>query len=110
MKLRGAIFKNSTTCEGVAFTPDAPLDMAEITITGRYPELGWAKNRECHELVRVLDGAGSLQLRDADTIPLAKGDVVHVPAGQWFAWNGNMTILMACSPAFRPDQYEVKEE
>ena len=109
MKLRGEVFKNSATCEGIAFTPDAPLDMAEITISGRYSESGWAKNRKSHEIVRVLGGTGSLQLRDADTVCLAEGHVVHVPAGRWFAWGGNMTILMACSPAFDPRQYEIEK-
>ncbi len=110
MKLNGQKFRNSATCEGSTFTAsDAPLDMAEITISGRYPESGWAKNRKSHEIVRVLGGTGSLQLRDADTVRLAEGDVVHVPAGQWFAWGGDMTIIMACSPAFSPEQYEVEE-
>lgn len=109
MKLHGQPFTNSETCRGVAFTPDAPLDMAEIVIDGPYPESGWAKNREVHEVVRVLRGTGRLALRDAGITYLEAGDVVHVPAGQCFAWNGDMTLLMACSPPFDPEQYEVEE-
>lgn len=89
---------------------NAPLDLAEITITGRYPETGWARNCECHEIVRLLRGTGSLALRDGETIELAESDVVHVPPKTWFAWDGDMTILMACSPAFSTEQYEIIEE
>ena len=110
MKLHGQPFTNSDTCHGVAFAANAPLDLAEIEISGRYPERGWARNLESHEMVRVLRGAGSLTLRDGEVIALAEGDTVHVPAGDWFAWNGDMTVLMACSPAFDSKQYEIKEE
>ena len=110
MKLHGQEFTNSDTCHGVAFAAGAPLDMAEITISGRYPEKGWARNLESHEMVRVLQGVGNLALRDGEITELAEGDVVHVPPETWFAWSGSMTILMACSPAFSPEQYEIEEE
>ena len=111
MRLEGAAFKNSETCKGVAFsTDDARLDMAEIEINGRYPETGWALNHEVHEMVRVVRGIGTLALRNRMELELREGDVVHVPAGQQFAWEGDITILMACSPPFTPEQYEIKEE
>lgn len=110
MRLQGQEFTNSETCRGVAFTTDAPLDLAEITIAGRYPEAGWAKNRESHEMVQVLRGAGQLVLRSGETTELTAGDVVHVPPETWFSWSGDMTILMACSPAFNVEQYEIEEQ
>lgn len=110
MRLEGTAFENSDTCKGVVFgVNDAPLDMAEIEISGRYPERGWALNHEAHEMVRVLRGVGMLALRSNAELMLGEGDVVHVPAGQQFAWSGDMTILMACSPPFTPEQYEIKE-
>lgn len=109
-KLAGKSFENSKTCHGVAFAADAPLDLAEITISGRYPENRWARNLKSHEMVRGLRGSGSLILRDGETTELKEGDVVHVPPQTWFAWSGNMTILMACSPAFNSNQYEIERE
>ena len=108
--LTGKSFKNSATCEGVAFAADAPVDLAEITLDGRYPEAGWARNLESHEIVRVLRGVGSLALKDGVVTRLHAGDVVHIPPEEWFAWSGDMTLLMACSPPFSQDQYEVKED
>lgn len=110
MKLHGQPFTNSNTCHGTVFVADAPLDIAEIVITGRYPEQGWARNLESHEMVRVLDGAGRLQLRSGETTELREGDTIHVSPKIWFAWEGSMTVLMACSPAFNPGQYEVEED
>ena len=110
MKIQGQKFTNSATCHGVSFSvSDSPVDLAEITIEGWYPEVGWARNLEVHEMVCVVQGRGSLLLRDGETTELAEGDVVHVPAGEWFAWRGDMRILMACSPAFSPEQYETEE-
>lgn len=109
MKLDGQQFTNSNTCQGASFgVSGAPIDLAEITIAGRYPEQGWARNLESHEMVRVLSGTGRLLLEDGESTDLQEGDVVHVPPSEWFAWSGDMTILMACSPAFDQRQYEVE--
>ena len=111
MKLSGQKFRNSDTCEGRSFIAvDAPLDIAEITISGRYPETGWAVNREVHEMVYVKEGRGSLTIRGGAETQLSGGDVVSIAPGQAFAWSGDMTIIMACSPAFDIDQYEIEEE
>lgn len=110
MKLEGVPFTNSATCHGVSFAAEAPVDLAEITIDGRYPETGWARNRASHEMVRILKGVGGLALRSGQDMELAEGDVVHISPGEWFAWSGRMTILMACSPPFDPAQYETRVE
>ena len=110
MIISGETFKNSATCHGVSYSsPDIPVDLAEIVIDGRYPEGGWARNRLCHEIVKVLRGSGALVMRDGVTTKLEKDDVVHVPPGEQFAWSGDMTIIMACSPPFNPEQYEIEE-
>ena len=113
-KLEGIPFQNSETCKGVAYsTEGAPIDFAEITITGTYPEEGWAVNRDAHEMVRVHRGAGSLALKETGEIQLLQGDVVHVPPQTAFAWNvrdDEMILHMSCSPPFSPEQYEIIEE
>ena len=115
MIIDGEQFTNSATCHGRSFAiSDVPLDLAEITIRGRYPETGWARNKESHEIVRILRGAGNLAIRGKETIALAEGVVVHVPPNERFVWQSEagkeMTILMACSPPFNAYQYEIEEE
>lgn len=111
LQLQPTPFSNGPTCEGVSFVAsEAPLDIAAITISGRYPERGWAQNEVVHEMVYIADGLGSLALRSGEIVRLASGSAVHVPAGEWFAWEGEMKLVMACQPAFSPDQYRIEEE
>lgn len=110
MKVDGVSFKNSDTCEGVSFaSSEDSQDLSVITISGRYPESGWALNKIVHELVYIQSGAGSLIYKSGETIILEKGDVVAVDPQQWFAWDGNMKLIMACQPAFSPKQYKIKD-
>lgn len=111
MRLTGQDFINSDTCKGTVYVPEgAPMDFAEIMISGRYPEEDWAVNREVYEIVRVHRGAGSLAVRGAGVTKLLQGDMVHVPPNTAFAWQGNMTLHMTCSPPFNSEQYEVIKE
>lgn len=108
MKLQGQSFENSPDCKGVAYTvPQISHDIAPIEITDRYPSSGWAINHEVHETVYVARGIGSLALRAGEVTHLASGDVVTIPPKTPFAWDGDMTIVMVCEPAFYPDQYEI---
>lgn len=109
MKLNGVTFENSDTCRGTAYVDQsAQIDMAEIVITGRYPERGWAVNHDVHEMVYIKKGLGSLAIRGKEEAEIAEGDVVSVGPGQRFAWSGEMTIIMACNPPFNPEQYEIE--
>tara|TARA_B100001245_G_scaffold55335_1_gene37492 strand:- start:504 stop:836 length:333 start_codon:yes stop_codon:yes gene_type:complete len=110
MKLTGTEFKNSDTCEGVSYSHEsARHDIAIITIDGRYPEEGWAMNETSEEMAVVMNGSGKLMIKDDAVVRLEKGDGAYVPAGEWFAWSGNMTLAMSCSPPFSEEQYSWKE-
>lgn len=110
MKIEGKPFKNSETCEGVAFnSTEVSHDIASITIDGRYPENGWAMNERSDEIIYVASGRGKLIRKDEAVQELQQGNGAFVEAGTWFAWEGHMTIVMSCNPAFNPDQYKWKE-
>lgn len=108
--MEGQYFRNSETCEGISYSfgDNAPMDFAEIRLTGRYPE-GWAMNEECHEAVKVTGGKGKLIIKDEAVCELSVGKKVYVPAGVWFAWDGEMEMDMVCMPPFNQDQYKTKE-
>ena len=111
MKLHGQSFENSPDCRGVAYAvPQVHHDIAPIEITDRYPAQGWAVNREVHETVYVARGIGRLALQSGVVTELSVGDVVTVEPNTAFAWDGDMTIVMVCEPAFHPDQYEIIQE
>lgn len=105
-KLEGRPFENGPTCDGVAYVADAPHDLADISVAGRYPEEGWAQNHVSHELVRIVRGLGKLVVRGGASIDLKPGATVEVKPGTWFAWQGDIDLLMTCSPPFAPEQYE----
>jgi len=110
MKLDGQAFKNSDTCNGVSFVArHAPLDIARIEINGRYPEEGFARNRQSHEIVYVTEGVGKVTIDGTETA-LTAGDAVHIPPDIPFAWDGHMTLIMATDPPFEPTQYELINE
>ena len=108
MRLVGESFQNSDTCHGKAYVAEGvPSDMAIIRITGRYPAAGsWAINRKCYEAVAVVRGTGRVAI-DGAWHELKAGDGVTIPPGTPFAWGGDMTIAMSCTPPFNPDQYEI---
>lgn len=110
MRLDGVEFENGSTCRGVGFAvKDLPLDIAYVSIHGRYPEKGWASNELIHEMAWVEKGEGNLLIKDNAPLPLQKGDAVVVKPGEQFAWQGELDIVIACSPPFDKNQYKIEE-
>lgn len=114
MRLEGKKFVNGDTCSGTVYGSEgSPHDTAEIRMTGAYPEVGWAMNREVHALVKVLRGTGRLALRDAPDVPLLRGDRLEIVPGTVYAWHprgGELVIEMTCTPSFTSEQYEHIED
>lgn len=111
VQLEGRSFENSSNCKGISYViPGINHDVSSIEITGRYPASGWAINHLVNETVCVTQGTGKLEMQNGDVISLVTGSVVYVPPKTLFAWDGNMTIIMICAPAFTSNQYEIIEE
>jgi len=107
----GFAFSNSAECFGESFDVlNAPLNLARITIGSRYPEEGYLYNLEAHEMVYVVTGSGSLHTPDSDTQKLSAGDAIYLEPGQRFAWDGDMSIVTACSPAFENSKHIAEEK
>lgn len=97
--------KNSENCVVSEFpTDDQQINFATAKITARYPETGLASNTLCREIVYVQEGAGKIVVDNVE-YSLAKGDVILVLPNEKFYWEGNMTIHIACTPAFTPEQH-----
>jgi mannose-6-phosphate isomerase-like protein (cupin superfamily) len=99
-------FTNSTTCHGLAFSHGDPqLDLAIVTVNGRYPAAGHLTNEICTEIAYVISGTGRVGV-NAETHDLQPGDSVLINAGEHFYWHGlELTMVMACNPAFDPAQH-----
>jgi mannose-6-phosphate isomerase-like protein (cupin superfamily) len=99
-------FSNSSTCKGFEFPfGDKDLNIAVVTVHGRYPEKGHLVNEVCKEIAYVMSGSGSIGV-DGVTYKLGPGDAVLVKPRERFFWEGNnLVMLMPCSPAFYPEQH-----
>lgn len=82
----------------------APMDLAIATLKGRYPDTGWALNLVSDEMAYILEGQGGL-VTESGTQSLNAGDALLIERGEKYYWEGNMRILMSCSPPWTPDQH-----
>lgn len=97
---------NSDTCTAIEYPlNDADINAVVIQLRGRYPHTGRTVNLECKELVYVIKGAGKLVCEGEETT-LEEGDVALIEKGERFYWEGDMDILMPCTPAWFPEQHK----
>ena len=107
----GESFANSDVCFGKEYRPDTDaVDIAKISIRGRYPEQGWGYLEESHEMAVIVRGAGYIETKDGEHEDLVAGDVVYVPPMQRFRWGGDMDMIVPCGPAFNPTKHKLEEQ
>ena len=101
-------FSNSDTCTGYEYGfNDKDLNIAVVTVDGRYPEYGYIVNEVCKEVGYVISGKGSVDVQGEGTRDLKVGDAVMIQPGEKFFWQGeSLELLMPCSPAFYPAQHK----
>ncbi len=100
--------QNGPSCEVFEYPHrDPEMDGALIRVRGRYPENGWVRNTRSKELAYIVGGSGMIRT-ESEERELKKGDLIIIPADEWFAWEGEFEMLVVCAPAFRPEQYEKK--
>lgn len=110
MKLEGSVFQNSNHCKGVSFAADAPLDIAVVEVSGRYPDAGFIYNEESHEMAYVAKGQGYFKKKGEDWQLINEGDVIYFKPEERFAWKSDgMTLVMPCSPQFDPNKHHEEE-
>lgn len=99
-------FQNAPSCEVFEYPHHDPeMDGAVIRIQGRYPQDGWVRNTKSKELVYIFEGSGKI-LKEGEEHELKKGDMILISPNEWFAWEGEFEMLVVCTPAFKPEQYE----
>lgn len=97
--------KNGEFCSVTEFPiDDNEMNFATSVISGRYPEQGRATNTVCKEMVYIASGSGEIVV-DGVRHPLSAGDAILILPKEQFYWDGNMTLHIACTPAFYPEQH-----
>ena len=82
------------------------MNIGVAEIARRYPEQGYAINHKCSEMGYILKGSGKLVTANQEVI-LSAGDVVYIPPGEKFYWEGTMTLILPTAPAWSPEQHEI---
>ena len=100
-------FKNSNSCVANEYSfNDSDINVAIVKISGRYPDNGRTMNEKCKEIGYVINGSGKI-IVDGSEFILKKGDTVLIEPGEKFFWEGNLTMVMPCTPAWSPEQHKL---
>lgn len=106
----GIEFQNSDICFGREFNPGTgKIDIAKISIRGRFPEKGWGYLEESDEMAVIISGNGYIETKDGEREELKTGDVVHIGATERFCWGGDMDMIVPCGPSFEPSKHHLEE-
>jgi mannose-6-phosphate isomerase-like protein (cupin superfamily) len=99
-------FENAASCTAFEYdTHDTDINIARVEIRGRYPLSGSAMNTLVKELVYIEEGSGKVVINSVESA-IEKGDVILIEKGERVFWDGTMTLIIACAPAWSPQQYE----
>ncbi len=97
---------NSPNCTVYEYAmKNSEMNIGVAEITHRYPDEGYAINHKCSEMGYILRGSGKL-ITEKNEAMLSSGDVVYIPRGEKYYWEGNMTVVLPCTPAWYPEQHE----
>ena len=106
----GTEFRNSELCYGREYKPDTDkVDIAKISIRGRFPEKGGGYLEESHEMAVIVRGEGYAEAKDGERYELKAGDVIYIEAGRHWCWGGDMDMIVPCGPAFDPAKHHLEE-
>lgn len=86
--------------------PSSRMNASEITLTERYPEIGFSLNEESEMFVRVVSGAVVFQCGD-DSVFLPSGSTVLVERNTRYFWSPqeHVTLYVVSSPPWTPEQH-----
>lgn len=97
------------TCVVYEYGGTANLNLAVAEIKERYPERGWARNKEVDETYFILEGRGKV-IVEKEEFEVEKDDLVLIEKGKWYRFEGSARVAIACGPTWTPEQYEEKDE
>lgn len=87
------------------------LNDADIVLTGRYPEAGYAVNDLSTALISVESGEGDLTIKNKESRHLTAGDRILLAPGEpyFFSVIGQLTIRYIATPAWTLEQSRIIE-
>lgn len=101
--------KNSDACIATEYPMgDKDINVAFVEVLGRYPETGRVTNEVCKEMAYIVEGKGKIVV-EGEEIELNEKDLILLEPGERYYWEGNMKMLVPCTPAWYPEQHKEVE-
>jgi mannose-6-phosphate isomerase-like protein (cupin superfamily) len=102
-------FKNSENCVATEYLlEDKEIDTSIVKLKGRYPNKGRVVNLICKELIYISEGSGKIEVENEE-INIKEGDLILIEHGEKYFWDGNLTLIISCTPAWYPEQHKEVE-
>lgn len=91
--------------------PTNAMNVAEITLTSRYPEMGFALNQQSEMFVRILKGCTTFHC-EGEEVELPEGSTVLVQTGKKYCWipRESVTLYVVSSPPWTQEQHRSVSE
>lgn len=90
---------------------DKDINFAVIKIEGRSPKIGYQVNTECKELLYIMEGNGTISLKERkEKISFKQGDVIVLEKNECYAFDGDFEAAVPCTPAWTSEQHKYIEE
>jgi len=101
-------YVNSDKCEVWEYLMDDPeINCAIAKIKGRYPDKGYCVNTQCKSLIYILEGAGTLTMKNGEVVIFKEKDAILIDQNEAYFWNGFCTLVMPSTPAWTAKQYKM---
>jgi len=84
---------------------DKDINIACIEIKGRHPDSGFVMNEKVKEIIFVTKGTGKIVI-EKTAHPLTEGSAVLVLPKQKYYVEGNLTLVIPCTPAWTMQQHK----
>lgn len=86
---------------------DVDINFAVIKINCRSPKIGYQVNTDCKELLYIINGNGTLYLKNSkDEVIFNQGDVILIDKNECYAFDGNFEAAVPCTPAWISEQHK----
>lgn len=100
--------KNSEVCLINEYNlEDKDIDISKATITGRYPNEGYALNEISKELIYIINGEGTINFEN-ESKSFSRGDTILIDKNTKFYWDSEYCeATIICTPPFDINQYKL---
>ena len=86
---------------------DKDINFAVIKINSRRQKKGFQVNTNCKELLYIINGNGTMYMKDSEEkIDFKQGDVIVINKNEYYAFNGNFEAATPCTPAWTSEQHK----